>query len=153
MDPVTGQLMAVLQEGFEGPRDRWSYFTDHGVDAGLFGTLARITPVDASRLAGGTSIAAHVHHLTFGLHASSAWIRGERASRDWHESWRVVTVDPAAWEEMLADLRRGYDDLKQAIEGHAASSVDATGGAIGAVAHLAYHLGAIRQKVAFLRPS
>lgn len=149
MDVVIGQLVDVLREAFEGPPERWSYFTDTGADGGLLGTLAKLTAPEASRLWGGTSIAAHVHHVTFGLAASSAWIRGDRSPRDWQESWRISAVDDAAWSRMLDELRSGYKDLRQAIESHALSSVEAMGGAIGAIAHVAYHLGAIRQKVAY----
>ncbi len=46
---VIRQQLAVLREGFEGPAQRWSYFTDHGPEGGLFGTLAAISSEDASR--------------------------------------------------------------------------------------------------------
>lgn len=149
---VIGQLVGVLREAFEGPQ-RWSYFTDPGPEAGLLGTLAKLSAADASRPVGGTSVAAHVHHVVFGLSASSAWIRGDRAVRDWKESWRVGAVDDASWAQMRERLRAGYDELRRVIEEHAASSLEAAGGAAAAVAHVAYHLGAIRQKVAHVRPS
>src|SRR5262245_19906310 len=91
-DVVTGQLLAVLREAFEGA-ERWSYFTDHGPEAGLFGTLGRLSAAEASRVTGGTSVAAHVYHTLFGLEASAAWIRGDRTKRDWAESWRAKMVD------------------------------------------------------------
>jgi hypothetical protein len=147
---AVGQLLAVLREAFEGP-ERWSYFTDHGAEAGLFGTLAKFDAAEASRPVGGTSVAAHAGHVAFGLEASAAWVRGDRAQRDWAQSWRTATVDDAAWARLQDELRRGYDDLRRAVEGHAAGGVEAFGGAVGAVAHVAYHLGAIRQKAAALR--
>jgi hypothetical protein len=36
------QLLAVLAEGFEGPQQKWSYFTDQGAESGLFGTLVAL---------------------------------------------------------------------------------------------------------------
>jgi hypothetical protein len=30
MDVVLGQILGVLEEAFDGPRQRWSYFTDSG---------------------------------------------------------------------------------------------------------------------------
>ncbi len=75
---------------------------------------------------------------------------GERTPRNWRESWRVTTVDEAAWGRLREDLRRGYEDLSQAIDASGASSEEAIGGVIGAIAHTAYHLGAIRQKLALL---
>jgi hypothetical protein len=148
MDVVIQQLLAVLHEGFEGPPGPWSYFTDNRPEAGLFGTLATLSAADASRPVGGSSIAAHVNHVVFGLEASAAWIRGDRTPRDWAESWRVSTVDGAAWAALIEELRVGYADLRQAIEANAAGTLEAMGGAIGALAHVAYHLAAIRQKVA-----
>ena len=143
------QVGAVLREAFDGAQ-MWSYFTDHGADAGLLGTLAKLSAADASRRAGGTSVAAHAHHVAFSLEASAAWVRGDRTKRHWPDSWLVSTVDAAAWADLQKRLRAGYDDLRRAIEDHAAGSVEAFGGAVGTVAHIAYHLGAIKQKVAGL---
>jgi hypothetical protein len=147
MNVVIGQLLGVLDEAFEHPPKPWTYFTDNSADAGFFGTLSKLNAAEASRISGGTSIAAHVHHVTFGLVVSSAWIQGDRSKRDWQESWRVSTVDDAAWSQMQEQLRREYKILRQTIEAHASSGVEAFGGAIAAITHVAYHLGAIRQKV------
>lgn len=148
---AAAQVLAVLREAIEGPPEEWSYFTDNARDAGWLGTLERVGAADASRLIGGTSIAAHVHHATFAMDASTAWIRREWTPRDWKESWRVQTVDEAEWRALLARLRAGYEALLAAIEAHGATTVESFGGAVGAVAHAAYHLGAIRQKVGVMR--
>jgi hypothetical protein len=148
---VVDQLLAVLREAFEGPPESWSYFTDNDPAAGLFGTLAPLSASDASRLHGGTSIAAHVHHILFSLEVSTAWLSGDRSRRNWQESWSVSEVDDAAWARMLEQLRSGYAELRQAFETHAGSDAETVGGAIAAVAHVAYHLGAIRQKLVFSR--
>jgi hypothetical protein len=142
---VVGQLIAVIREAFEGAGGS-SYFTDHGADAGWFGTLGKSSAVEASRVIGGTSIAAHVHHIIFSLEASSAWIAGDRSRRNWADSWRVSEVDEAAWARMRTELRSGYENLCRAVEAGATSSEDAVGGAVAAIAHVAYHLGAVRQK-------
>lgn len=153
MDDVVGQLLAVLREAFEGPPEPWSYFTDNNADAGLLGTLTKLSAAAVSRPMGGTTIAAHAHHVIFGLAASSAWIRGDRTPQNWEESWRVSTVDDATWSRLLEQLRSEFQDLRQAIESYASTSVEAMGGAIGAIAHVAYHLGAIRQKLAHRQQS
>jgi hypothetical protein len=150
MAAVIGQLQAVLGEGLEGPPGPWSYFTDNDPGAGLNGTLGKLSAADASRAVGGSTIAAHVYHVTFALGASTAWIEGDRTPRVWQESWRARAVDDALWSELLDGLRAVYEALRTAIALHAAFSPEAMGGAIGAVAHVAYHLGAIRQKVAIL---
>lgn len=147
MEIVIDQLLSVLREAFEGPKESWSHFTDNSPDDGLIGTLSKIDAQKASRSVGGTSIAAHVHHVSFGLEVSSAWINGDRSPRNWKESWQISMVDEAAWQEMLKQVRREYEKLRQSIESNATSSLEAMGGAIAAIAHVAYHLGAIRQKV------
>jgi hypothetical protein len=148
---AVGQVMAVLLEGFEGPPEKWSYFTDQGPEAGLFGTLGKLDAAAASQATGGSTIAAHVHHLVFSLDASASWIRGERIRHDWPLSWSVTTVDEAAWHDLVERLRAGYQELRRTFEAHAADGLESFGGAVGAVAHAAYHLGAIRQKVLFER--
>ena len=150
-DVVIQQLLAVLAEAFDGPAQKWSYFTDHGAESGLLGTLARVTAADASRVWNGSTIAAHAHHVRFSLAASVAWITGDRSSRDWSESWRLNTVDAADWQRLQEEMRIGHRDLRRAIEAHGASDAEAMGGALAAIAHAAYHLGAIRQKVVVAR--
>ena len=39
MNPVE-HLIDVLREAFEGPKEKWSYFTDNSPEAGLIGSLA-----------------------------------------------------------------------------------------------------------------
>ncbi len=148
VDTAIEQLLAVLREAFEGPSPNWGYFTDRGAEGGLFGTLARLSAAEASRPLGGSSIAAHVHHVIFGLGVSSASVQGDHAPRDWRESWRVSAVNETDWLRMKEELRRKYEELRQAIVSHASASAECMGEAIGALAHVAYHLGAVRQKVA-----
>ncbi len=146
---ATEQLLAVLREGFEGSRGGWSYFTDSGPEAALFGTLERLSAEEVSRPSGpgGTTIAGQVHHLVFSLSASTDWILGRWESRDWAESWRVSAVDEAAWTKLRDELRQGYSALADAVRERAAADEKTFGGTVGAIAHVAYHLGAIRQKL------
>lgn len=135
------QLVAVLQEAFEGSDRDWSYFTDAGPEAGFLRSVQSLSAEEASQPVGGSSVAAHVHHVTFALDAS----------RDWTDSWRVQAVDADGWQRLLRDLRRAYSELREEVERRGTSSEEAFGGAVAAVAHCAYHLGAVRQKVALLR--
>jgi hypothetical protein len=146
---VVGQILDVLREAFEGPKERWSYFTDNRSDAGLFGTLGKLAAADASRTRGKTSIVAHVHHVIYGLNASARWIEGDRTTHNWKESWTTGSVNDQEWARMLDKLKVSYQDMRRDIELYASSSKESMGGVIGALAHVAYHLGAIRQKVSF----
>ncbi len=151
VETVVEQLSAVLREALEGPKERWSYFTDTRADSGLINTLSHLDAAQASRVLGETTIAAHVAHVVFGLEASARWIEGDRTTRNWKESWSVSVVDEDAWARLRDRVRRGYMDLQAAISQYASSSAEAMGGALGALAHAAYHLGAVRQKVTFAR--
>ena len=57
-------------------------------------------------------------------------------------------IAQALLADLQARLRREYDSLVVAVETHAVWDEDALGAAFGAVAHTAYHLGAIRQRLA-----
>ena len=146
---VVGQILDVLGEAFEGPKEKWSYFTDNRSDAGFFGVLGKLSAPDASRIRGKTSIAAHVYHVIFGLDASARWIEGNRTTHNWKESWSTVSVNDEEWARMRENLRTSYRDMRRSIELYASSSKESMGGVIGALAHVAYHLGAIRQKASF----
>jgi hypothetical protein len=153
MREMVEQVVGVLSEAFEGPRESWSYFTDTGRDGGLFGTLEKLDAEDASRILGRTSIAAHVNHVIFGLHASARWIEGDRTTHRWDESWSISTVDRDSWTRTKERLRAAYQDMRRVVELFAMGSEEAMAGAVGALAHAAYHLGAIRQKISFAASS
>jgi hypothetical protein len=97
---------------------------------------------------GGATIAAHAQHLRYGLSLMNRWAReggNPFADATWEEAWKLSEVDAARWEEIRTGLRdeagRWLEALSSARE---VSTVELTG-MIGSVAHLAYHLGAIRQ--------
>ena len=143
-------LTRMLVEAFEGPPGPWTYFTDASPGTGIFATLGELSAAQAS-LPGGpghSTVAGHIHHVSASLGLSTRTLRGEPTSRDRGRSWTVTTVDDAAWADLQLQLRREYDSLFVAVETHAVWDEDALGVAIGAIAHAAYHLGAIRQRLA-----
>jgi hypothetical protein len=156
MKPMDGsdavrQLLTVLREAGEGPSGPSTYFIDKKPDAGLLGALGAISADEASRIWGDTSIAAHAHHIAFAMADSAAIIEGNRTPPDWKESWRVTSVDEAGWKDLVARVGREYERLRRAVESRASSSAELFAEAVGATAHVAYHLGAIRQKTAASR--
>jgi hypothetical protein len=156
MKPMDGsdavrQLLTVLREAGEGPSGPSTYFIDKKPDAGLLGALGAISADEASRIWGDTSIAAHAHHIAFAMADSAAIIEGHRTPPDWKESWSVSSVDEAGWKDLVSRVGREYERLRRAVESRASSSAELFGEAVGATAHVAYHLGAIRQKMAASR--
>ncbi|HTS01267.1 MAG TPA: DinB family protein [Thermoanaerobaculia bacterium] len=150
LDTVIDHLLAALKEGLDGP-GKWGFFSDAGPDAGLAATLKALSASEASRVTGGTSIAAHAYHLVFSLGATVAYMNGDRTPQDWAKSWSVVSVTEPTWKRLQDDLASAFAETKTAIETLAKTGFEPAGLAVGAPAHVAYHLGAIRQKVAFLK--
>jgi hypothetical protein len=142
------QILGALREGIEGPPPNWGYFSDPGPEAGFLPLIAAMRAAEASRPTGGTTIAGHVHHLVFSLAAASAYIRGDKTPRNWDESWSLTTVDDAEWRVLRERLREEYETVLATIESHAIDGVAPLGISVGTAAHVAYHLGAVRQKIA-----
>lgn len=96
----------------------------------------------------GSSIAAHVRHLEYGLSLLNRWASGEEnpfKDANWSASWEHPQVSDREWD----DLRASFGRACQTWQKHLASDRTVRGmeldGVIGSVVHLAYHLGAIRQ--------
>ena len=147
-ETVLRSLLMVLDEAYEGPADpRGTWFTNNALDSGVLGTLRGLSAADASRapFPGARSIAAHANHVRFSLGISTRWLRGELPDDDWSESWATETVDEPAWSELREGIERGHRELRAVVEGRAEWDELALAGAVGAIAHAAYHLGGIRQ--------
>jgi hypothetical protein len=148
-DTSIGATLATLfRELIDGvPRDP-SYMLNTG-DAGLLASLDRISASDASRVhAGGTSIAAHVDHLRYGLALMNQWRSGVEnpwASADWTMSWRKTSVSDQEWTHLRAALREETHRWLGTLG--VARELDETQLTymMASIAHLAYHVGAIRQ--------
>ena len=147
MDQVKRQLLAVIDEALKGPPERFAYFSDRGRPAGLIEILQSIDAASASRIVGTTSIASHVNHLAFAADASARFVDGNTTRVAWEDSWAVSSVDAKDWSQLIEDLSNAVSRSKIAIESGFAQSERSIGTALGAAAHLAYHLGAIRQKL------
>jgi len=140
----------LLRETFEGSNGPSTYFIDSDKKSGFFAVLDALSAAEASRpmRPGGPTVAGHAHHAGFHLDMSSAWMRGDREPRDWNESWSVKSVDEPAWAALRRNLRKQYASLLEAIEKEPSANGIELATTIGAIAHAAYHLGAIRQSIA-----
>jgi hypothetical protein len=148
--PVIEAALTLLKETFEGPSGPSTYFIDNDPKAGLFGAIDSLSPSEASRSArpGAPSIAGQVHHIAFHLEMSSAWMRGDRAQRDWAQSWNVREVDAKEWDALRRRVRSEYEKLVSAIREEPGAAGDELPTTLGAIAHAAYHLGEIRLRLA-----
>jgi hypothetical protein len=150
---VVESVLTLLKETFEGPSGPSTYYIDNDPKAGLFGAIDALSPSEASRAPkpGVNSIAAHAHHIAFHVEMSSAWLHGDRKDRDWAKSWDVQEVDAKEWDAERRGVRAEYAKLVRAIRDVPAAIGESLPTTLGALAHAAYHLGEIRQRIADAR--
>ena len=140
-------LPTLFSELLDGASADEAYMINRG-DAGLLRSLDKLSATAASKLTpNGSSIAAHVEHLRYGLSLMNRWAAGENPfdDADWRPSWRKTRVSAAEWQQLrdrFADeAHRWLEELRKPRE-IGETELNAV---IGSFAHLAYHVGAIRQ--------
>jgi hypothetical protein len=141
-------LGRLFSELVHGTRPDEAFVLNRG-DIGLLGSLDALTAADASRrVNNGATIAAHAQHLRYGLSLMNQWATeggNPFADAKWDEAWTTSNVDEKAWSEIRAGLRAEAERWLTALNTpRDATDVEFTG-MLASIAHLAYHLGAIRQ--------
>jgi hypothetical protein len=146
-DEFARTLATLFSELIEGAPDEGAYMLN-AKDEGLLRALDRLSADAAStQTRTGSSIAAHVDHVRYGLSLMNRWTEGENpfADADWSSSWRRTIVSEEQWRALRADLRdeamRWLSILRTPRE---VRDIELNG-MVASIAHLAYHLGAIRQ--------
>jgi hypothetical protein len=146
-DPLFDRLKEILRETFEGgiPGQGTEYLDQ---SSGIRKTLEPLSAARASaRKDGRLSVAAHARHMAFHLRATYEWIQGDHRKRDWLGSFEPQTVSDDEWARVQQDLENARAEFLRVMESLGPERLAAEGGGLGAVAHLAYHLGAIRQQL------
>jgi len=144
---LTETLAVLLGELVDGPPGEAAFMLNRG-DLGLLRSLDTLTARDASTaVPGGASVAAHVDHLRYGLSLMNRWSAGENpfGAADWSASWRKTSVSDSEWQELRSGLRSEAHCWLDAVRVPRDVSAVELNGIVGSIAHLAYHLGAIRQ--------
>jgi hypothetical protein len=146
---VGSALAGLFTELVDGvAAGRFAFILNSG-DAGLLGALDRLTPEEASHsIGGGATVAAHVEHLRYGLSLMNRWAReggNPFADATWDAAWRISAVDAAGWDDIRGGLRDEARRWREALGTPRDVGAAELTGMIASVAHLAYHLGAIRQ--------
>jgi len=140
-------LFRELVHGCADPGAR-TYILNQG-DGGLLASLDRLSAADASAThGGGPSIAAHVDHVRYGLSLLNRWGNGVPPpwpDVDWTLSWRRSVVSEDGWRTLRDELRREATRWAEVLGTPREVSEVEAGWMAGSVAHVAYHLGAIRQ--------
>ena len=144
---ISGTLGTLLAELVDGASKDGGYMLNPG-DDGLIRSLEKLSAADASALTPtGSSIAAHVDHVCYGLSLMNRWSQGENPfdSADWTASWSRTHVSEPEWRQRIADLRAEAARWISAVRTPRQVDEIELNGMIGSIAHLAYHVGAIRQ--------
>lgn len=144
--PALARLFSELVDGVTS--DKGGFVLNTG-DAGLLRSLDKISPADASRSVNdGATIAAHAQHVRYGLSLMNEWVQkggNPFANAKWDEAWKITTVDASAWQEIRNGLRdEAHRWLEVLRTPRDVNDIEFTG-LVASIAHLAYHLGAIRQ--------
>jgi len=145
---IATALSRVFSELTDGPRHKLGVVLNTG-DGGLLRSLDKLSAGEASEAVhGGATIAAHAQHVRYGLSLMNRWAAeggNPFADATWDAAWRLSTVSDAEWQEIRDGLRGETERWQEALRTpREVTNIELTG-MIGSVAHLAYHLGAIRQ--------
>jgi hypothetical protein len=147
MNQFMNSLAAIFAELVNGTDKSEAFVLNRG-DAGLLRSLDQLSAADASASSqGGATIAAHVNHLRYGLSLMNRWAAGENpfSDADWTQAWKTSSVSESEWSRLREQLRSETEHWHGALREDREMNQIELNGVIGSVAHLAYHLGAIRQ--------
>ena len=146
-DELSKSLTTLFSELVNGAPADGAYMLNAG-DEGLLRSLDKLSAQAASALTPtGSSIAPHVDHLRYGLSLMNRWSPGENpfGTADWSTSWKKTTVSDEEWRTRRSELRTEATRWLEALRTARDVQPIELNGIVGSIAHLAYHLGAIRQ--------
>jgi hypothetical protein len=150
---IARTLATLFSELIEGAPSSGAYMLNGG-DEGLLRSLDKLSAMAASsQTATGSSIAAHVDHVRYGLSLMNRWSDGEDPfdNADWSSSWKKTTVSDDEWRKLRADLRAQATRWLNVLRTPREVREVELNGIIGSIAHVGYHLGAMRQINSLLR--
>jgi hypothetical protein len=146
ISPVIAGLFSELADGV---RKGGEAFILNSGDIGLLESLDKLSAAAATRSVNdGATIAAHAHHVRYGLSLMNRWAReggNPFADATWDAAWKISAVDDAEWREIRSGLREESRRWLEVLRSPREARPVELSGMIGSIAHFAYHLGAIRQ--------
>jgi hypothetical protein len=149
MEPWREDLLALLDEAYVAEAQPTTWFKDYEPRSSVAETLDQLSVEAACRppLEGRYPVAAHARHLTLSLEALANALQGHEWRMDWEASWHLPPdFDESQWSELRTRLRRSYAAVEEGIRARDDwSDFYIRRGTLSALAHAAYHLGAIRQ--------
>lgn len=145
-------LRILLDETFGVAHTPQGFMLETG-RSGLLGTLEGVSAEVASSAAGPeeATVASHCSHILFLLQHFAAHERGEPSDPDWEGSWATRAVDRDAWDALRHELQTTYDAVVTQLQARHEWPEPAVAAAMLLLAHSAYHLGEIRQRLSNTR--
>ncbi len=146
---LTKSLTTLFSELADGAKGGGNAFILNSGDAGLLRSIDRLSAAEASASVNeGATIAAHARHVSYGLSLMNRWMReggNPFADATWDEAWKTSRVDDTEWQRIRRELAAEAHVWCAALgEDREVNAIELSG-MIASIAHLAYHLGAIRQ--------
>ena len=131
--------------GTTGPEVEYRFVLDR--NAGWADTLSAVDAEEASRrlIPGGTSIAAQTAHAAYYLELFEATVLNRHVEADWPASFQPAEVDEAAWARERERFSAVAGRVGELMRTNPRWEPEHLGGAMSNLAHLAYHLGSVRQ--------
>jgi hypothetical protein len=146
---ISPALTRLFSELVDGTRGQTGGFILNSGDLGLVKSLDKLSAAEASHsVNGGATIAAHAQHVRYGLSLMNRWAIEDGnpfADAMWDQAWKTSDVSEAAWTEIRNGLRDETQRWLKSLESPRDVSGIELAGMISSIAHVAYHLGAIRQ--------
>lgn len=149
MDLFKNALITLVSEEFEGiPEGASGTWFVEGKE-GIFDALETHNAAIASRRPSDecASIADHANHILFAMRGLNCELTGSPAPEGtWTSSWAKQEMNPEEWVETVQGVRHEYGVFKGWLsEVKEWKSEDQVTAAMTFLAHMAFHLGAIRQ--------
>jgi hypothetical protein len=146
---IAASITTLFSELIDGASNPGGAFVLNSGDVGLLRSLDKLSAAQASdSVHAGATIAAHARHVQYGLSLMNRWARdggNPFADAKWDEAWKTSKVSDGEWREIRDALRADAHEWLGALGAPRDVSAVELNGMIGSIAHLAYHLGAIRQ--------
>ena len=143
------ELARLFSELIDGAAQSGDAFVLNSGDRGLLRSLDLLSADDASNAVnGGATIAAHARHLQYGLSLMNRWADeggNPFADATWDEAWKTARVDEHTWRDIRTGLRAEASRWRGALGTPRSVEPAMFTGMLASIAHVAYHLGAIRQ--------
>jgi hypothetical protein len=150
---IADTLVTLFGELVDGAPASGAYILNTG-DAGMLRSLDTLSAAAASvPTSTGSSIAAHVDHVRYGLSLMNRWSMGENPFKDadWSASWKHPSVTEGEWTRLRTDLAAEASRWMNVLRTPREVKPIELNGVLASIVHLAYHFGAIRQIDSALR--